>query len=288
MGDITVGKSSVGGVSVMRRIVCVLVAVFLVWGIGLASSRKGTKGIAAPPQVIERVKTMTGGKGKILGVEKAPFKGFYIVFIRANNGRLGVLTVSEDGKYVIIGQIIDFSGPAPRNIVFDLAKSKGYLKPPKPKKINMSDIDLKGTALVGKKSAPSIVLYFDPTCPFCRKEMSTLKEMVKQGEISFYPKYLIVHGKGAKEKAIEAECIREKLGNEAYFDYIISGKKPKKLPKCDREAISKRIERDSAEAKKIGIMGTPSWIYQGRLYVGYHGRDEIKRIIDKGKNAKVK
>ena len=243
--------------------------------------------VKAPNPVLSRVRALTGGKAKILGTEKAPFGDFYIVFFKGPQGRLGVITVSGDGRYVLLGKILDFAGPLPRDVIYELAKSKGYLKPPQPKKVDMSKIDLKGAPRVGKKEAPAIVLYFDPTFPFCKRELQTLRGMVEKGEIAFYPKYFIVHGPKAKEKAKEAECIRESKGEVAYFDYLLKGKKPSGKLSCNMEQIEKRIDRDIKEAQRLGVRGTPTWVYKGRMYVGYRGEKEIRAVIDKGKSAKV-
>lgn len=222
-----------------------------------------------------------------MGVEPLPIKGLYGVFLQGTRG-MGVIVVTEDGNYLILGKILKVQDiNKPEDVIAEIAKKKRYLKPPKPKKVDMSKIDIKNSPRIGKEEAPEIVLYFDPTCPFCKKELATLREMEKKGEVAFYPKYFIVHGKTAKEKAIEAECIREAYGKEAYYDYLLEGKKPKKEAKCDKEAIKKRIERDIKEAKELGITGTPTWIYNKEMYVGYRPESEVKRIIDKGKGSKV-
>ena len=254
-----------------------VLALFLVLGLTVGSFAK------VPPAVTAKVKKIVNGKAKIMGVEPLPIKGLYVVFLKTGE-RVGSIVVSEDGKYVVLGTILKVEDTKrPENVVVEIGKKKGYLKPPAPRKVDMSAIDLKGTPRIGKKDAPAIVLYFDPTCPFCKRELATLRDMEQKGEIAFYPKYFIVHGKKAREKAIEAECIREAHGNKAYYDYILEGKKPSKAVKCDRKAIEKRISRDEKEAVKLGIRGTPTWIYNGKMYVGYRPEKEIKRIIDKGK-----
>ncbi len=257
----------------MRRILCLLAVLVF-----------ATSTFAKAPSAIEkRVKEIVGSRAKILSVEPLPIKGLYMVFLKGARG-VGGFMMSEDGNYVILGRLLNVKNPKhPEDVISKLAKKKGYLKPPEPKKVDMSKIDLKNAPRIGKKGTPSIVLFFDPTCPFCKKELSTLQKMVENNEISFYPKYFIVHGPRARAIAEKAECIREAYGNKAYFDYILSGKAPKKEPKCNKKEISKRIDRDTKEARELGITGTPTWIYKGRMYVGYRPESELKRVIDKGK-----
>ncbi len=258
-----------------------LLSLLLIVGITCASFAK------VPVGIEKKVKEIVGNRAKILAVEPLPVKGLYMVFLKGNRG-VGGFMMTKDGKYLIVGRLLDVTNAKqPVDIIGKIAKEKGYIKPPQPKKVDMSKIKLSEKDRVGSKKAPSIVLFFDPTCPFCKRELYTLRDMVNKGEISFYPKYFIVHGPAARKKAEEAECIREAYGNKAYFDYLLEGKKPKKAPKCNKEAISKRIDRDIKEAREIGVRGTPTWIYQGKMYVGYRPESEIKSIIDKGKGKKL-
>ncbi len=240
------------------------------------------------PKLKAKLKKLLNG-AQILGIEESPIKGLYIAFIK-KGAREGALMVTEDGKYVISGNLIDVSNPdKPVSVIRKIGEEKGYIKPPKAQKeVDMSKIDLKDTPRFGKKGVPEVIVYFDPTCPFCKKELATLKELSDEGKVAVYLKYFIVHGEHAKKKAERAECIREAFGEKAFWDYLLEGKEPKKEPKCDVKKIEARIKRDEKEATELGIRGTPTWIINGKMHVGYVGKSTMEKIIDKEKSNKVK
>ncbi len=264
----------------MRKLMLIIISLFVIFSFSYSAVNKS--------ELESKVKTILKG-AQILGIEESPIKGLYIVFIKKGN-REGALMITEDGKYIIAGNLIDISNPSqPESVIRRIGEEKGYIKPPKAqKKVDMSKIDLTNTPRFGQKNAPEIIVYFDPTCPFCKRELATLKELTDEGKVAVYMKYFIVHGKNAREKAEKAECIREAYGKEAYWDYLLKNKEPKKAPKCNMEKIKKRIERDEKEAKELGIRGTPTWIINGNMHVGYVGKSAMEKIIDKEKSNKVK
>ncbi len=240
------------------------------------------------PKLYNTVRKLLKG-AQIVGIEESPIKGLYIVFIKKGE-RQGALMISEDGKYIITGNLINVSDPnKPESVIRKIGEEKGYIKPPKAqKKVDMSKINLKDTPRFGKKDVPEVIVYYDPTCPFCKKELSTLKELTDEGKAAMYLKYFIVHGEHARKKAEKAECIREAYGENAFWDYLLKGKEPKKEPKCDMKKIKARIKRDEKEARELGIRGTPTWIINGKMHVGYVGKSTMEKIIDKEKSNKVK
>lgn len=268
----------------MKKLLVMLVV--LAFSICIHAKESSVK-IVDLKMIKSKVERITGG-AKILGIEKSPIPGLYLVFIEKGNRR-GALMISDNARYVITGNLIDVTDPQnPRSIVREIGIKKGYIKPPEGKRIDTSKLSFKDTPRFGKKGAPEIIVFFDPTCPFCKKELEDLKELADEGKISFYVKYFIVHGNVAKERAIKAECIRESLGNKAYWDYLLKNKEPSGSYKCNRKEIEKRIEQDQKEATALKLRGTPSWIYNGKLFEGYVEKETVIKIIDNNKNTKVK
>ncbi|MDT8317758.1 MAG: thioredoxin domain-containing protein, partial [bacterium] len=63
-------------------------------------------------------------------------------------------------------------------------------KPPEVRKLDLNDIPLTGTVLVGsKKARHKVIVFSDPDCPYCRKLHGEIKKVVKKRkDIAFYVK----------------------------------------------------------------------------------------------------
>lgn len=137
-------------------------------------------------------------------------------------------------------------------------------KEPEMKKLDLKDIPLTGTMLVGKKKAKNqFIVFSDPDCPYCQKLHVEIKKLAKErDDVAFYIKLypLPMHPESyEKSKAVLCENSHKML------DDAFEGK-PLPKAKCDTKEVDNNIET----AKKLGISGTPAIILpDGRLIPGY-------------------
>jgi len=152
-------------------------------------------------------------------------------------------------------------------------------KPPEVRKLDLKDIPLTGTVLVGNKKAKhKVIVFSDPDCSYCRKLHEEIKKVVKKRkDIAFYIKLfpLPMHKEAyGKSKTILCEK------SLALLDAAFEGK-PVPESKCDSKEVDANIET----AKKLGITGTPGIILpDGTLIPGYLESAALIDMIDgKGK-----
>jgi len=237
---------------------------------------------------IEKALSKIGAKNiQIIALEPSPIKGLTIVYIRTPQGRSGAFLITNDTHYLIPGRILDLTKNG-EDLTTQIGIKKGYFPIPKGKAVSLKP-DIKNSPSFGSPEAPQVIVYFDPLCPFCLRELSDMKKLAAEGKIHLVLKYFIVHGEKAKEIAIKEECLRRKKGEKAYWKALLKGGKgisDKDIKGCDRDSVAKLIERDSQEAKKIGLRGTPTSIINGKLYVGYQGSEMIKKLIVDTKDSK--
>lgn len=148
-------------------------------------------------------------------------------------------------------------------------------KPPEVRKVDLKDIPLTGTVLVGSRKAKhKLIVFSDPDCTYCRKLHEEIKKVIKKRkDIAFYIKLfpLPMHKEAyGKSKSILCEKSIELL------DAAFEGK-PLPKAKCDSKDLDANIET----AKKLGITGTPGIILpDGTLIPGYLESDAIIDLID--------
>jgi len=148
-------------------------------------------------------------------------------------------------------------------------------KPPEVRKLDLKDIPLTGTVLVGSKKAKhKVIVFSDPDCSYCRKLHDEIKKVVKKRkDIAFYIKLypLPMHKEAyGKSKAILCENSLDML-NAAFEG------RPVPEAGCDSKELDANIET----AKKLGITGTPGIILpDGSLIPGYLESDALIDLID--------
>ena len=174
------------------------------------------------------------------------------------------------------------------------------------------EIDAK-RAIQGKADAPiTIVEYSDFECPFCRRGYETIRKVkqeygdkvrfvFKNLPLDFHPKarpaaeYYEAIAIQSPEKAYkfhdEVFENQDKLKAEGEKFLESAAKKigadMKKL-KADLkgEEVRKRIETDTAEARKFEIQGTPGYLINGVSLRGAYPFEEFKAIIERHLQSK--
>ena len=163
-------------------------------------------------------------------------------------------------------------------------------------------------AIWGPKDAPvTVVEYSDFQCPYCSRGFQTVEEVKKAyaGKIRFVFKHLpLDFHPMAMPAAKYFEAIARQSPEKAYkfHDMVFSnqgdlgtkkeaflkdtakkvGADMKKLDKDLADAtLMDRINKDTEEAKKFGISGTPGFIINGVSLKGAYPFPEFKTIIDR-------
>ncbi len=181
------------------------------------------------------------GEVKLKGTQK---DGFYIIEINTPRGR-GLLYITADGKYTVIGRVID-------------NKTSRPLVPNFPKNV---DVVKKGVMFTFGKGNKDIYLITDPECPYCRimeKEKKDILEKNYRVHVILYPlsfhkhakdmSYYILAGKTDEERA---KRLREVLsGADAWKKF--------KPTKEQKEKFDKELAAAKKAVEELGARGTPT------------------------------
>lgn len=126
-------------------------------------------------------------------------------------------------------------------------------------------IDPAKALAIGSASAPTVIEFTDPDCPYCRalEKFWTAKEA--EGKPVRRLVYFVsgIH----PEAAAKAEHILCSPDQGAAFKALYAGAAPKALLKC--EAGHAKVEADAEIVRKVGISGTPTLIVDGRIISGF-------------------
>ena len=163
-------------------------------------------------------------------------------------------------------------------------------------------VNIKGAPFKGPSSAKlAIVEFSDLQCPFCRRVDPTLKQVQEeygdQVRIVFKHLPLRIH-----PKAVAAHWAAEAAHRQGKFwemhDTILENQKamePEKfleyaeqmgldMEKFKADLVSnqvkQRVDADMAEARRLGVTGTPGFFINGRFLSGAQPFESFKRLID--------
>ncbi len=236
-------------------------------------------------KVRKMLKTLGISQVEVLGVQPAPLKGLYMVYVKLGNGRRAAFVLSEDGRYLITGKLLDIKEGG-KDLTMEVGVSKGYFPLPRGRSLKDAKVEINkaGSPSFGSSQAPEVVVYFDPLCPYCLKELRDLKPMADEGRIHLVLKYFLVHGDKARKLAYKALCFYQRGQKKAFWSFIFSrGAVGGNLKgKCDEGKVEFILTRDNEEARKLQLRGTPASIVGGKIYTGYLGRAVLTRILSKG------
>jgi protein-disulfide isomerase len=224
----------------------------------------------------------------------APIPGFSEVQVHASAGNASAdetLYVSKDGQKIMRGNFFDVN--------------QNPFKP----ELDKLHTDLQPS--MGTPGAPVVVVLFsDFECPYCKEEAKALRSNL----LSTYPKEVRLYFKDmpleqihpwALPAAIAGRCIF-KQNPAAFWDYhdwiyeaqsdvtadnlkpkimeFVKGREidPLQLERCmDTKATLPEIEKSIAEAKALGVAGTPTLFVNGRLLTGQPASwANLRQVID--------
>ncbi len=204
-------------------------------------------------------------------------------------GRNVNFTMSDDGRYVIFGDVEDIT----------VDPFAGVMK-----KISLKDAPAKGPA----NAKVTIVEYSDFQCPFCSRGYQTMENQVLKeygDKVRFtYKNFPLPMHPWAEPAAIAAECAREQ--KEAAFwklyNYYFQNQRdlnPQNVKDKSLEAVKDdgidaakfsdcfdnkktlpKVKEQQAEGSSVGVNGTPAFIINGRLISGAQPYESFKAVID--------
>lgn len=141
-------------------------------------------------------------------------------------------------------------------------------------------IDAKDSLIIGPASAPQVIEFTDPDCPYCRALERFWETKAAEGKPVQRLVYFVsnIH----PESAAKAEHILCSADQQSAFKAIYSGAKPTSLLTC--KAGADKISRDAATVRKMGISGTPTLFVEGKLISGFQ-QAELEAYLDAKKPA---
>ncbi len=201
----------------------------------------------------------------ILGFHPAPI-GLYEVDIKSN-GQTGILYIDREGKYIIMGSLLDVA--TKKNITKERFEEIT--------KVNTSEIPLADAVVVGDpKARYKVIVFSDPDCPYCVRLQAELDKVVKERKdiaffIKLFPLKSIHPDSYRKSKAIA--CERDKAKALRMLEDAFA-KKSIPQPSCDTKVIDDNL----ALGEKLGVQGTPTLIFpNGKRGSGMTAQDIISQ-----------
>ena len=174
--------------------------------------------------------------------------------------------------------------------------------PGRPDPSKVYDIEVGDSPVRGSESAEiTIVEWADFQCPFCVRVNPTLERVTKEygDKVRFSFKHLplSMHSKArAAHQAAEAAHRQGKfwemhdrifakpkdLSEETYLRYANEIGLDVDQYKSDfsSSSVRKKVDADLAEARKLGVSGTPSFFINGRFLSGAQPYGAFARVID--------
>ncbi|MCX6038212.1 MAG: DsbA family protein [Chloroflexi bacterium] len=196
-------------------------------------------------------------------------------------------------------------------VAFILGLGSGYLlwgQPTPPAaagttEVQRVNVSTDGDPSIGPEDAPvTIVEFSDYQCPYCQSwYQQTFDRLMANypGQIRFVYRDLPLPGHPESLPAAEAaNCAGEQgaywkfhdalfsgqyaLGRAAYEQYAADlGLEPAAFTAClDDHRTQNEVRADAADATRLGLTGTPSFVINGRILIGALPFEDFKAIID--------
>lgn len=202
---------------------------------------------------------------KIDSIKPSVVKGLYEVMVGAN-----ILYVSEDGKYLLQGRLIDVEART------DLTEEKlsGV------RKVAIENIGQDNMIVFKPKIArDKIWVFTDIDCGYCRKLHSEIDQYLAQGitvQYLFFPRA----GKGSDsyDKAVSVWCAKDR---NAALTEAKKGKTPE-AKKCENP-----VDEHMQLGEDFEVKGTPMIVTEnGSVYPGYLPAKQLAEALESEKRPK--
>ncbi len=194
-------------------------------------------------------------------VTASPIKGLYEVAYGTT-----IFYISEDGKYLLQGDLIDVADR--KNLTsFTRRAARGDIA----KSIKKEDTIV--FAPKDKKADHVVYVFTDIDCPYCRKLHNEIGDYNKAGiEVRYlmYPRAGI--GSPSYQKAVDVWCAKDRAAA------LTKSKAGEAVPKG---SCKNPIKEQMALGEEVGVTGTPAILLQtGDLIPGYRPAADLKKILD--------
>jgi len=217
----------------------------------------------ADEEAIRKALSLAMPATKVETIKPSVIKGLYETAIGAN-----IYYISEDGKYLIQGRLVDLA--AHKDLTEEKLNGTRKLAIENMGKENM---------IIFKAKIPkyTVTVFTDIDCGYCRKLHSELDQYSAQGitiQYLFYPRA----GKGSESytKAVSVWCADDK--NAA----LTAAKKDKSIPvkTCDNP-----IDKHMKLADDFDVKGTPMIVTEnGNILPGYLPAKQLVEALEGEKN----
>lgn len=211
-----------------------------------------------------------------------------------------------DEEFVKAQARVDSGTPA--EDVYDAILADGTTPPPKPPpppepaEPEVRTVVLGNAPVKGPKNAPiTLVAYSDFECPFCARAVPTLQGLEEKYKgklrIAFKHQPLPFHTH-ARLAAIASLAAHEQGKFWPYHDVLFAHQRELDPASLERHAqklgldmkrfkaalgskkLAAQVDADIAEAKALGVSGTPTFFINGRILVGAQPLEAFQRVID--------
>ncbi|CAN5504116.1 DsbC family protein [soil metagenome] len=197
--------------------------------------------------------------------EPAPVKG--PIYQAISGGK--VIYYAPESEHILFAAVYDKNGVNLTALSQDASARR-----------KLGAIDPAKALVLGPASAPTVIEFSDPDCPYCR----ALEKFWAAKEAEGKPVRRLVYFVSGihPEAAAKAEHILCSPDKEADFKAIYAGAAPKQLRQC--EAGRAKVEANSEIVRRVGITGTPTLIIDGRIISGFQ-QGELEEFLSQSRHA---
>jgi protein-disulfide isomerase len=227
-----------------------------------------------------------GDVASLENFENSPIEGIKTGTV-ALGGQPIPVTISTDDQYIVLAEFIDTTIDPLKETI---------------SKISLEDVPVKGA----EDAKVTIVEYSDFQCPFCKRGADIIPQILKDydGKVKIAYKQLpLPNHNWAREAAIASVCA-SKQGNDKFWelhDLLFEnqgnlnaenakeeingfakqiGLNTDEFNKCiDSPEVAQRVQKESDEARSIGVSSTPTFVVNGMIVPGANPQG-LKSAID--------
>ena len=290
-------KGLIGGI-------CLLLSISLFSHPGF--SQEDNIGAVAINTFRTQIRLPPGTEIRFLEKKESPIPELYsvkLLLVFPDKDVPAVIYVDKEGEKVFIGNLF-IKG---ENVT---TKEAG---PPRPKKIDMTILDMEKSPVIGPKGAKvTLVEFSNFQCPHCLDSWTKLKPLLGKypKQIRYIFKHFLFQPDGKTFELSEMAAAAQEVSLEAFWlvhDFLFTGE-GQNVAKLERKAVQMKIEQllreksydvktfqsalesgrgkqrvldDMALGNKLRITGTPTKIINGDLIVGSTLDNVLERYLGK-------